>query len=310
MSEARFIARLAEALGRPGPAPAAIGDDGAVLHESDGRVVVMDTICQGTHFRLDWSSLADVAYKALAVNVSDIWAMGARPTAWLLSLGLPARAATEVSLAELVDGFSSARETLAPTLELVGGDTIRTPMLTLTVTMLGATIAPLVRSAATPGQTIWVNGPLGFSRAGLDALRRDKHATGPTVDHHRRPCPTWFDPQVAVDAGATAALDISDGLAQDLRRICAASGCGAEIDLPLPGSDVLKQLLGVSAREIDDLQLQGGEDFVHLVTSESRPGPSFSAIGRVVSRDLGLTVIRPDGSRRALPDAGFEHFDG
>lgn len=310
MSEASIIARLGAVLGRRQPPPGGIGDDGALLRADDGRVIVVDTVCEGTHFRLDWSLVADVAYKAIAVNVSDIWAMGAEPTVWLLSLGLPEQLATDEVMDELIAGFSEARDLLAPSLELVGGDTLRAPVLTMTVTMVGHCQTPFERGGARPGQTLWVNGPLGLSRAGLELLRGGHLASGPFVDIHRRPRPRVFDPADARRAGASAVMDVSDGIAADLRRLCSASNCGAEVRLPLPGFEELRAALSVSEEEIHRTQLLGGEDFVHLVSSESRPGPDFRPVGRIVEADLGLTVIGPDGSRRALPEAGFEHFDG
>ena len=307
--ESHLIRRLAEALGRAEPPPYGIGDDGALLREADGRVVVMDTVAEGTHFRLDWSSVSDAAFKAIAVNVSDIWAMGAEPSVWLLSLGLPAEMANDVVLSSLIEGFEDARDQLVPGLELVGGDTVRTPAISLTVTMIGHQIAPLRRDAAQPGQGIWVNGDLGLARAGLQLLEQGRVGeSGPLIAAHRRPVPRRFDPMLASQRGATAGMDVSDGLAADLRRLCAASRCGAEVSAPLPGLETLLRELGGEEAELGQLQLLGGEDFVQLLTCETRPGPEFLRIGTVVTADLGLTVIGPDGSRQALPEAGFEHF--
>ena len=309
MKEGRIIDRLSRALGRPDGAPVGIGDDGALLREADGRIIVMDTAVEGTHFRLDWTGLADAAFKSIAVNVSDIWAMGAEPTAWLLSLGLPTERANNAAISSLIEGFVAARAQLAPALELVGGDTVRTPGLSLTVTMIGREVAPIRRDAARPGQGIWVNGELGIARAGLELLASGSETRdGALFTAHARPTPRYYSPSLALSRGASAGMDISDGLATDLRRLCAASSCGGEIQLPLPGVETLRAHGLVDEEHLVSTQLLGGEDFVHLLASDRCPGPEFVRIGTVLAADLGLTVIRPDGSRQALPEAGFEHF--
>lgn len=301
---------LREALGGERVSPEGIGDDGAVLRASDGRVVALDTVVEGTHFDLQWSSLADVAYKVFASNVSDIWAMGATPTAWLLSLAVPADLATIESAEALVAGFKDAVDLLAPTAHLIGGDTVRAPVLSLSVSMFGVAEEPLSRHTARVGDRLWVNGPLGWSRAGLELLRAgsDPATGGPFVHLHRRPAPAPFSAAAARAADCSAAMDISDGLAEDLRRMCKASHCGAQIRLPLPGRSELLSLEFLSDPTVDEFQLRGGEDFVALVASPTRPGDGFVEIGAVCEPHLGLTVIGPDGSRLSLPDAGFEHF--
>ncbi|MFT6400265.1 MAG: thiamine-monophosphate kinase [Bradymonadia bacterium] len=133
-------------------------------------------------------------------------------------------------------------------------------------------------------------------------------STGDFVRVHRRPQLPPFDPVLARAARCNAAMDISDGLAVDLRRFCDASGCGALIRLPLPGRAELLMLDFLSPANVDEFQLKGGEDFVALVAGPCCPGPEFVEIGTVCEPHLGLTVIGPDGSRQCLPDAGFAHF--
>ncbi len=307
--EEQLISLLREALGGSRKSPEGIGDDAAVLRASDGRVVAMDTVVEGTHFDLRWSSIGDVAYKVFASNVSDIWAMGARPSAWLLSLGIPRVIANAESAHALVAGFVDAVSSFAPQIHLVGGDTVRAPFLTLTVTMFGAVEHPLTRHTGRVGDSLWVNGPLGWSRAGLRLLSDDATvASGRFVDLHRRPRPSPIDLSAAEEAGCSAAMDVSDGLAVDLRRLCQASGCGAELRLPLPGRDELLSLGFVSPKTVDEFQLRGGEDFVALLAAPRCPGPGFTKVGTICEPHLGLTAIGADGSRLCLPEAGFEHF--
>ncbi len=211
-----------------------IGDDAAVLAVPDGRVVATtDFLLEGRHFRRDWSSATDVGHKAAARSLADLAAMGAEPSALLVALAAPAE--LPVSWArELAEGL--AAECARAGASVIGGDTARAGSVILAVTGLGdlAGRAPVLRSGAAPGEEVAVAGPLGHSAAGLALLtaglsRGDLVAHGDLVAAHRRPAPPYDAGPEAADLGATAMIDVSDGLLADLGHIAAASG--VRIDL-------------------------------------------------------------------------------
>lgn len=237
------------------------GDDAAVLSAPDGRVVVStDTLVHGPDFRLAWSSGEDLGWKAAAVNLSDIAAMGARPSALIVALALPDD--TPVSFAEdVARGLREACDTLAPGCAVEGGDLAASDTLTIAVTVLGSLDgeAPVLRSGARPGDVVAVTGELGAAARGLALLFdrfRDAEGTPVPVDPvalsaserddlaaQLRPRPQLAQGPRAARAGATAMMDISDGLVLDARRMAEASG--VRIDL---------------SPELDEMALHGGED--------------------------------------------------
>ena len=211
-----------------------IGDDAAVLAAPDGRVVATtDFLLEGRHFRRDWSSATDAGHKAAARSLADLAAMGAEPSALLVALAAPAE--LPVSWArELAEGL--AAECARAGASVIGGDTARAGSVILAVTGLGdlAGRAPVLRSGAAPGEEVAVAGPLGHSAAGLALLtaglsRGDLVAHGDLVAAHLRPAPPYDAGPEAADLGATAMIDVSDGLLADLGHIAAASG--VRIDL-------------------------------------------------------------------------------
>ena len=316
--EDAFIAVMQRRLGGGRSGAASIGDDGVLLYERDGRVVVVDAMVEGVHFDLRWSTLADVAFKAIAVNASDIWAMGAEPTAWLLTAGIGAEhsrgaLATDVA-ASLADGFGDAMSALDLSMALVGGDTVRAARggTFLSVTMFGQLDgAPLLRSGASVGDSLWIDGPLGYAAAGLHALSTGQQdaAAEEFLGAHRRPVPRRLLARDAAARGISAALDVSDGLARDALRMARASQVHMELDavaVVTPGLDSAAERLGGDAL---GWALHGGDDYVKLVAAPSAPGPGWTRVGGVQSADPGLTLLGPDGSRRPLIPAGFEHFD-
>ena len=211
-----------------------IGDDAAVLATPDGRVVATtDFLLEGRHFRRDWSGAADVGHKAAARSLADLAAMGAEPSALLVALAAPAD--LPVSWArELAQGL--AAECARAGASVIGGDTARAGSVILAVTGLGdlAGRAPVLRSGAAPGEEVAVAGPLGHSAAGLALLTAGlSHdhlvAHGDLVAAHLRPAPPYDAGPEAADLGATAMIDVSDGLLADLGHVAAASG--VRIDL-------------------------------------------------------------------------------
>ncbi|MET0989687.1 MAG: thiamine-phosphate kinase, partial [Glaciihabitans sp.] len=244
------------------------GDDSAVIAAPDGRfVVTTDMMVHGPDFRLSWSSPHDLGWKAAASNLADVAAMGARPTALVVAIAAPA--SSPVSLLEgISDGLREGLAELAPGCGVVGGDLSVSATLTLTVTAFGDLEgrAPVLRSGARPGDIVAVAGVLGEAAAGLrllfseavvngepdrDAAEAVRAAHPSLVAAQLAPRPPIFAGRDAAIAGATAMLDLSDGLALDARRMALASAVAIDLDSGLVGS-----------REA----LDGGEDHSLLAT--------------------------------------------
>ncbi len=308
LDEDEVIAALRSALGDRRESPEGIGDDGAVLRGEDGRVVALDTLVGGVHFDRRWSDWADVAYKLLATNVSDVWVMGAEPTAFLLSLALPA--SDEGDLVEgLCRGFADAIDDLGLRIDLVGGDTVRAgDAAVLTATVLGRQVAgPWLRSGARVGDGAWIDAPVGLAAAGLAALsagRGDEPEMREVVRAHRRPRPL----RPPFGASIHATIDVSDGLSLDLMRVARASDVAIQIDAPLPGSDALAPVAHALGASVDDWQLSGGDDYVKVAFTADAPGASWTRIGVVTGRGARLTRIGADGTSKGLSGSGFRHF--
>lgn len=265
------------------------GDDAALLAVPDGRVIATtDVLVEGVHFRRDWSSARDVGHKAAAANLADVAAMGGTGTALLVGLGAPADLPVSWVL-ELADGLRE--EAAAVGACVVGGDTVSSPHVVVSVTALGTLEGPPVtRAGARPGDAVVVAGRLGWSAAGLRLLQQGV-TTGPLVDAHRRPHPPYdVGPELAA-AGATAMCDVSDGLVQDAGHIARASGVAIALESALLRDDAV---------ELADV-LTGGEDHALVATLPGPPPPGCRVVGRVLAGE-GVTV---DG-RPA--EGGWEHF--
>lgn len=265
LGERELLGRILRALDGSSRALVGPGDDAAVLAVPDGRVVVStDTLVHGPDFRLAWSSGSDLGWKAAAVNLADIAAMGARPTALFVALTLPDE--TPVSFVEqLAGGLRAACDELAPGCAVEGGDLTASDTLTIAVTVLGSLdgMEPVLRSGARAGDVIAVAGELGAAARGLALLFdrfRDADGAPIAVDAaaltpaerddlaaQLRPSPPIFRGAQAARAGATAMMDVSDGLLLDGDRMAEASGVRLDLD---PG--------------LDDLALRGGEDHALL----------------------------------------------
>jgi thiamine-monophosphate kinase len=211
------------------------GDDAAVVSAPDSRyVVTTDTMIEDHDFRLDWSTGFDLGYKAIATNVSDVAAMGAKPTALVVAIALPG--STNISWLEaFADGLNAAIKELAPDAEVVGGDIASSEKVFISVTAHGDLEGrdPVLRSGAKPGDVLAVAGTLGRAAAGLALIESDtdaKSAYDDLVAIQLRPQPPIASGIAAALAGATSMLDISDGLARDAHRIAKASGVSIEIN--------------------------------------------------------------------------------
>ncbi|NIL94753.1 MAG: thiamine-phosphate kinase [Woeseiaceae bacterium] len=284
-----------------------IGDDGAVLRPERGRelVTVIDTLVEGTHFPAD-TLPADLGYRAVAVNLSDIAAMGARPLWMTLALSMPGK--TGEWIGEFARGlFDAADEYDMP---LVGGDTTSGESVVVSVQITGdvAAGAAILRSGARPGDTIYVTGTLGDAAAGLSLM-----ASGGDNEFLVK---RFLRPHARIGVGlelpglASACIDISDGLVGDLKKLLDASEVGADLDLDaVPISDAMANAFDVELQR--RYATTGGDDYeLCFTSSKSIPGElagvPITAIG-VVKGDSGL-VCRAGGDIVDIDDSGYRHF--
>lgn len=282
-----------------------IGDDGAVLAPNPGKhqVQVIDTLVEGVHFPAD-TNPADIAYRAVAVNLSDIAAMGARPR-WM-TLALTLNDASEAWVEAFASGLFEAAD--AHQLALVGGDTTSGPVVTVTVHITGEVEkgSALLRSGARVGDTIFVTGTLGDASAGLALLQKSE----PSAFLVQR----FLRPTARVEIGeklpgkASAAIDISDGLVGDLRKLLSASSVGGEIDIErLPLSDALCERFGAEERQ--SFALTGGDDYELCFTASAdavRGITGITAIGTVTASTRLVCRLRKDIVQ--VDDSGYRHF--
>jgi thiamine-monophosphate kinase len=294
-----------------------IGDDAALLRVPPGQLLAVstDTLVAGRHFPDD-TSAADLGWKALAVNLSDLAAMGAQPAWCTLALTLPQ--ADAAWLDDFLDGFLELADQHG--VALVGGDTTSGP-LSITVTVHG--FVPegeaLRRSGARVGDEVWVTGTLGDAAAGLRQWQARGLASAKLRYRLDRPTPR-VEAGLALRAVARAAIDVSDGLAADLGHVLAASGVGAELELGrLPTSVPLHEHFGNDA-ERWPLQLSGGDDYELCFIAPAANAFAIEqalaqcdVIGTVVGRIVagaGLSLRTPEGEAFDLPSSGFDHFGG
>jgi thiamine-monophosphate kinase len=283
------------------------GDDAAVVDVAPPALVCTDVLTEDVHFRRDWSTAHDVGRKAVAVNAADIAAMGGRTRALTVGLVLPAD--TEVVWVEqLAAGLRIEAEAVGAS--IVGGDIVAGPVVVISVTALGSVEGPaLTRGGARPGDVLAVSGRLGHAAAGLDVLRRGFRSPRALVDAHRCPQPPYDDGPAAASIGATAMIDISDGLVADVGHLARASNVRVAIDADAVGVDDALVAMG-RGLGVDPLTwvLTGGEDHCLVATfpaAATLPG-GFRLIGEV-SDGSGVAVIGVELAGRA---AGYEHFSG
>lgn len=305
LGEFGLIARITAGRELPPDIQLGPGDDAAVLVAADGRVVVTtDVLVEGVHFRLDWSTPDQVGHKAVAANLADVAAMGAVPTALVVGLAVPGR----TSIAT-VDGLAAGMwaEAEQAGAGIVGGDVVSSEQLVVSVTALGDLQgrAPVTRSGARPGDVLGLCGRLGWSAAGLAVLRRGLRSPLEVVAAHQVPQPPYSAGPQAASAGATAMIDVSDGLLADAGHLAEASGVGIGLDssaLPVAGPLVeVASTLGADALQ---WVLTGGEDHALLASFPAGVAmPQGWAELGVVREGRGVTV---DGAE-VLP-AGWQHF--
>ncbi|PPK64340.1 thiamine-phosphate kinase [Actinokineospora auranticolor] len=280
--------------GRPQPRTTLLGpgDDAAVVAAADGRVVAStDVLVEGVHFRLDWSGPEHVGRKAVAVNLADVAAMGAVPTAVLVGLACPSETAVAV-VDQLTAGMWA--EATRARVGVVGGDMTQAPALVISITALGDLQgrAPVTRSGALPGDVVAVAGKLGWSAAGLAVLGRGFRSPVSVVGAHRAPEPPYPAGPLAAEAGATAMIDVSDGLLADLGHISAASTVAIDVRTDL--IEVHQRLVDVASALGGDPRhwvLTGGEDHALAATFPDPRGiPDGWRVIGTVTHGTGVTV--------------------
>lgn len=331
LTEGDLLARVLPRLPRGDATLLGPGDDSAVVTAADGRFVVStDVLVQDRHFRLGWSTGRDVGRRAAAQNLADVAAMGARPTALVVSLVLPGELPVDWVLG-LADGLADRCAPLGA--GVVGGDLSGGDLVVVAVTVHGdlSGRAPVRRDGARPGDVVALAGTVGRSAAGFALLAAGAARTGPAPDPaeppswltalvaaHLAPDPPLLAGPAAAEAGAHAMLDVSDGLLRDAGRLAAASGVVLDLAPPdealavdLAAVAPAAELLGVGPR---DWVLTGGEDHGLLATfPDGTTLPAgFRAIGRVRGVDPADPVASAPtvlvGGARWTGPSGWDHF--
>lgn len=266
-----------------------IGDDAAALAVDGTLVVSVDAMVEHVHFERAWLSMEDLGYKAAMAALSDLAAMGARPVGSLGSLALPANV-SDADLEALARGQQAAMVEVGA--RVIGGNLARAAELSIHTTVLGATDAPLRRDGARPGDGVFVAGELGLAAAGLRALRDRRDGPEAWVNAWRRPRARIAEGLRAAEV-ASAAIDVSDGLAADVGHLATASGLAVVLDR------------GALFEPSLELALYGGEDYALVITAAA-PVPGFRRIG---SCEAGTGVwLAHDGHREPLEARGWDHF--
>jgi thiamine-monophosphate kinase len=303
------------------------GDDAAVLELGDRWVcLAVDVVVEDVHFRRDLSSPADVGWKAVAVNCSDMAAMGADPSAAVVGLCRPA----EVPWSEIEAIYSGMREACDRWgLHLVGGDTVAAEALAVSVTVLGE-VAPgraVTRGGARAGDVLVVVGELGAAAAALALVAADVEPAEALLAAHRRPRALVAAGRVLAEHGATAMIDVSDGLGADLGHLCTASGVSARVrwdDLPI--AEGVRAAAAQLGADPVVLACGGGEDFALLAAlppeaaeaavaaAGAAEGVAAAVVGVCEPAERGAAsagsarLLLGDGSHRDLTGLGFDHY--
>ena len=306
MGEFELLARIRERLPKPGPRlRLSSGDDAAITVPGGATATSVDAVVDGIHFRRQTSSLAQIGAKGLAVALSDLAAMGAEPGEAYVVLGIPADLDEDGCL-ELLDGIAGVATETGTT--LAGGDVTRAPVLTLAVTVVGhAKDADdfVTRPGACPGDVLVVTGELGGAAAGLLLLeeRRERDVSplerpygcisdgtsGALVGRQLEPRPRLQAGRALAEAGATAMIDLSDGLGGDAVHLATASGVGLQIEAAaLPLAAGLSEVARATGRDPLQLAVSGGEDYELLATL---PADRLAEASDAVASDGGLTQI-------------------
>lgn len=301
-----------------------IGDDAAVLKPTGNmlQLATTDMLVQDVHFSLATIEPWQLGYKALAVNISDIAAMGGIPRHALISVALP-RTASVAFVQQLYAGIKAIASKYA--INIVGGDTVSSPEgIVINVTVLGEAEQDRVvyRSGAREGDWLVVSGTLGDSAGGLQILRDQLEFDGgePLIQAHLLPEPQVKVGRLCAHYQVHALNDISDGLASELNEICTASGCGAVIyQNKLPLSRELRTLAAFTGQPAADYALYGGEDYQLLLAArpetvqgmiKDNPEVKLTVVGETAAKENGVVFVDEQGSRLPLLPRGYNHFAG
>ena len=294
------------------------GDDTAAWKTAEAtELFTTDTVVEGVHFTRDTTPWKDLGWKSLASNISDIAAMGGLPKYALVTLGLPRDTEVE-DIRELYQGMLQIANTYG--VAIVGGDMVRSPAVFITISLTGVhTGQPMLRSAARVGDEIAVTGPLGGSGGGLKLMLDNPGLTGEAADYlrrcHRLPEPAVAQGRTLADHGVSTAIDVSDGLTDDLSKLGLASGVAARVYADrVPVHPLLKQAF---PEKFLEFALNGGEDYVLLFTAAPElmqrvlpllPGGP-SVIGEILAGEPGqVRVVDASGVETLADRAGWDHF--
>ena len=300
-----------------------IGDDTAAWHsDASTQLATVDSLIEDVHFSLDITPWDELGWKALAVNLSDIAAMGGLPRYALVTLALPGHTEVE-DVAALYRGMVELAQQSG--VVIIGGDTSYAPIVVITITILGSTRNRdkhiLTRSAAEPGEQVAVTGYLGAAAAGLEMLTQqlqfDPEATAYLKKAFLHPYPRITEGELLAEQGIKTAIDISDGLISDLKQICKASQVGARIEIDrIPIPPVVSANFGDKWLE---LALSGGEDYELLFTGRAEviarvkktASCPITVIGETVADKTGkVTLVDSQGNTFNHGKPGWEHFTG
>jgi thiamine-monophosphate kinase len=291
-------------LSRWGDRAQGIGDDASVLVPPPGTRVVIttDTSLENVHFRPEWHTPEEIGWRATAAALSDLAAMGASPLGILVAIALPTQWMDQLdALAEGIGASAASAE--AP---IVGGDLTSAEQLTIAITVVGTAKTPLLRAGARAGDTLWVTGQLGGPALAIAAWSEGRQPDPEARTRFVRPAPRIREAQWLAVAGATAAIDISDGLSGDAGHLAAASGVRIAIDV-----DAIPCAPGADA----STALRSGEEYELLVTTRTafdqraflkEFGLPLTRVGEVEEGEPGVDLII--GGERVAPPAGYDHF--
>jgi thiamine-monophosphate kinase len=297
-----------------------IGDDAAAWPVKAGtQLATVDSLIEDIHFNLRAITLQELGWKSLAINLSDIAAMGGIPQYALVSLGLPGSCEVEGITALYHGMMELARQ---HNVNIVGGDTCRSPVVMITVTVLGRSSGNLLRrSSAQPGDSIAVTGHLGGAAAGLDMLTNDIKASTEITASLRcafqKPVPRIAEGQLLIKHNIRTAIDVSDGFIADLRHICATSGVSARVNISnLPVFPPAAHVYGKRALQ---MALSGGEDYELIFTGSTadieeikkESACPITIVGEISKGQPGeISLFDNNGNPVSTTESGWEHFTG
>jgi len=336
IGEFGLIDRITQLLPDPRQDPrilCGIGDDAAVYRPEEGRLEVIstDALVEGIHFDRTLTPMAYLGGKAISVNVSDIVAMNATPRLATVALGIPRNMSVEMVEA-LYQGIAEACESYD--MKIVGGDTTSSPMLYLSVTVVGDVPDDrlVLRRGARTGDMICVTGDLGGAYAGLQVLLDQRRALDemgeefePDIEAHRYVINRQLVPRARLDVKRrldelgirpTAMIDISDGLASELHHICVQSSTGATVRVvALPIDPVTRAVADEYLEDVDTYAFYGGEDYELLLTASPADAEKLekarlaTIIGEILEPEAGVNALSPEAGLIPLHGAGYDHFE-